>query len=572
MVESSRSASVWEAINASALSRRHFLQAAGLAGAAVTLGGCTSETGESSPTTGSPASSSGSNAAIPGPPWQGGVRGGRGVSLWPETTLNYDPPLAYGTGDYYGLHNFYRGLTFYGPNAEPQLDIAKSMDLSKDGLTYTFTLRDDVTFHNGRTVTAEDFKWTFERSTSNEIGSWVQGFLASVEGHKKFVDGKAPGISGIIAKNDTTLILKLTKPDVTILAVVGIPPFYVLPKEEVERLGEKFSENPIGSGPFKLKSWDSGQSTLTAERYEGYVYGDDLPYLDEVEYRWNVSEDIAYLAVAKNEADLTLAVPASAIPRIKQDPEQSKRFKEWGSFTLSYWQLDLSKPPFDDVRVRQAMNYAFDRESAAIFGYVPNGHFYPEGLLGFDESAPVFSYDPDKAKALLDEAGATGISFTLPVFGGAGVSAGASDKLAQLLQQNLKDVGITVELEQVSVNPYEIGADLPNRYRMWTMGWGMGLPDPSELVSSLIGTGAPSNFHGYSNPKIDELGLAAVSEPDRDKRGEMYAEIERLLLEDVPCLFLGTFNAPTFTSATLQNFYYEPILRTYWDRYWQNGS
>jgi len=108
--------------------------------------------------------------------------------------------------------------------------------------------------------------------------------------------------------------------------VISIPPFYVLPKEEVERLGEKFSENPIGSGPFKLKSWDSGQSTLTAERYEGYVYGDDLPYLDEVEYRWNVSEDIAYLAVAKNEADLTLAVPASAIPRIKQDPEQSKRF------------------------------------------------------------------------------------------------------------------------------------------------------------------------------------------------------------------------------------------------------
>jgi len=564
MNESSKIASAWAAINAHALPRRRFLQVAGVAGAAATLAACTPEGGTGGP---SGVPNVGSNADIPGPPWQGGVRGGRGITLWPDTTLTYDPPLAYGVGDYYGLQNFFRGLTFYGPNAEPQLDIAKSLDLSDDGLTYTFTLRDNVTFHNGRTVIAEDFKWTFERSTSSEIGSWVQGFLASVEGHAEFVDGSASEISGIIAENDTTLVMKLTKPDVTILGVVGIPPFYVLPREEVERLGDKWLENPIGSGPYKLKSWDSGQSIVIAERYEGYVYGDDLPYLDEVEYRWNVSADIAYLSVAKNEADLTFQVPTSAIPRIKQDAEQSTRFKEWSSFSLTYWQLDLSKAPFDDIRVRQAVNYAFDKEAAAIFGYVPNGHFYPEGLLGFDASAPVFGYDPEKAKALLEEAGATDISFTLPV---GTETAGLS--VAQLLQQNLKDVGITVELETVAINIYDIGADLPNQYRMWNVGWGMGLPDPSELFSSLIRTDAPTNFNGYSNSKIDELGLAAVSEADRDKRQGMYAEIEKLLLEDVPLLFFGTFNAPSFTSASLENFYYEPILRTYWDRYWKNGS
>lgn len=564
MDESTKVASAWAAINSYALPRRRFLQVAGVAGAAATLAACTPQGSDGGPTGGP---NGGSNADIPGPPWQGGVRGGRGIHLWDDVSLTYDPPLAYGTGDYYGLQNFFRGLTFYGPNAEPQLDIAKSLDLSDDGLTYTFTLRDNVTFHNGRTVTAEDFKWTFERSTSSEIGSWVQGFLASVEGHSEFVDGSASEISGIVAENDTTLVLKLTKPDVTILGVVGIPPFYVLPKEEVERLGDEWPQNPIGSGPYKLKSWDSGQSIVIAERYEGYVYGDDLPYLDEVEYRWNVAEDIAYLSVAKNEADVTFSVPPSAIPRIKQDSEQSERFNEWSSFTLTYWQFDLSKAPFDDIRVRQAVNYAFDKEAAAIFGYVPNGHFYPEGLLGFDASAPVFGYDPEKAKALLKEAGVTDLSFTLPIFGG-----GAAGEVAQLLQQNLKDVGITVELESLSVLPFDIGTDLPNQYRMWEIGWGMGLPDPSELVSSLIGTGAPTNYHGYSNARIDELGLAAVSEADRDKRQGMYAEIEKLLLEDAPCLFFGVASQPTFTSASLQNFYYEPILRTYWDRYWKNGS
>lgn len=564
MDENTTLASTWQAINSYALPRRRFLQVAGVAGAAATLAACTPDGAIVGPTGGP---NTGSGASIPGPPWEGGVRGGRGINLWEDTTVNFDPPLAYGTADYYGLHNFFRGLTFYGPNAEPQLDIAESVDISDDGLTYTFKLRDNVTFHNGRAVTAEDFKWTFERSTSNDVGSWVQGFLASVEGHAEFVDGSASEISGIVAENDTTLVLTLTKPDVTILGVVGIPPFYVLPREEVESLGDEWSQNPVGSGPYKLKSFDAGQSVIIAERYEDYVYGADLPYLDEVEYRWNVAADIAYLSVSRNEADLTFSVPRSAIPRIKQDPEQASRFEEWPSFTLSHWQLDLSKAPFNDIRVRQAVNYAFDREATATLGYVPNGHFYPAGLLGFDESAPVFTYDPDKARSLLKEAGATDISFTLPMFGG-----GSGDGLSELLQQNFRDVGITVELESVGVNQYEIGAELPNQYRMWSIAWGMGLPDPSELISSLISTGAPSNYNGYSNARIDELGLAAVSEADRATRQGMYAEIERLLLEDAPCLFFGTASSPTFTSSSLENFYYEPVLRTFWDRYWKNGS
>ena len=565
MDEASKTATAWAAINTYALDRRRFLQVVGIAGAAATLAACTPSGGGAPSPTGTGGAGSGANPDIPGPPWAGGVRGGRGVVLWEDPTITYDPPKAYGQADYYGLQNVYRGLTFYGPEAEPQLDVAESLDLAEDGLTYTFKLREGVKFHNGRAVTAADFKWTFERSTSTKMESWVQGFLGSVEGHKEFVAGTADEITGIVAEDERTLVLKLSQPDVTILGVLGIPPFYVLPKEEVERLGDKFAENPVGCGPYKLKSWDSGQSVLVFERNPDYIWVDDLPYLDEVEYRWNVGADISYLQVSKNEADATYAVPASARPRIKQNPAQAARYKEWSSFTLSYWQLDLSKPPFDDVRVRQAVNHAFDRQKAAIFGYVPDGHFYPAGLLGYDEAAPVFGYDPAKARTLLQEAGATNLSMTLPVFG-------EDTSLAQLLQQNLKDVGITVELKSVSVNPYEIGMELPNQYRLWPMGWGMGLPDPSELVSSLIGTGAPSNFQKYSNKRIDALGAAAIGEADRDKRAGMYAEIERILLEDAPYLFLGVDSAPTFISEQLQNFYYEPILRTYWDRYWKTGS
>jgi ABC-type transport system substrate-binding protein len=564
MDEATRTASIWAAINSYAVDRRRFLQVAGITGAAATLAACT-PTGGGAPNPTSTAGSGASNPEIPGPPWEGGVRGGRAVVLWEDPTLTYDPPLAYGQGDYYGLQNVYRGLIFYGPDAEPQLDVAESVDMSEDGLTYTFKIREGVNFHNGRAVTAEDFKWTFERSTSAEIGSWVQGFLGSVEGHAEFVDGSADEITGIVAEDERTLVLNLARPDVTILGVLGIPPFYVLPKEEVEKFGDSWPENPVGCGPFKLKSWDAGASTIVFERNEDYIWAADIPYFDEVEYRWNVGADVGYLQVAKNEADATYAVPASARPRIKQDAEQSKRYKEWSAFTLTYFEFDISKPPFDDLRVRQAVNHAFNKEKLTVLGTVPDGHFYPKGLLGYDESAPVYEYDPDKARALLEEAGATDISFTLPVFG-------EDTTVAQLLQQDLKDVGITIDLKSLSVNPYDIGFELPNQYRMWAMGWGMGLPDPSELFSSLIRTDAPSNFKKYSNPEIDELGEAAIGEADREKRGEMYAEIERLLLEDAPYLFIGVGSAPTFISEQLQNFYYEPILRTYYDRYWKNGE
>lgn len=557
---------VWAAISSNEVGRRRFLEIAGVAGLTVALSSCTSAAKPAPSSTSS--SSAFAREKIPGPPWAGGRRGGRGISLWPDTTVTYDPPLAYGLADYYGIANFYRGLTFYAPGATPQLDIAKSVDLSKDGLTYTFVLRDGVKFHNGRTVTAADFKWTFERSCSKKINSWVQGFLSSVKGHKEFVAGTAKEIAGIVAKDSKTLVLTLTQPDVRILGVVGIPPFYVLPKEEVERLGAKFAQHPIGSGPYKFQSWDSGQSTLIGVRNKDYVYADALPYLDEIEYRWNVADDVAYLTVAKNEADLTFQLPASAIPRIKKNPDQAKRFHEWNSFTLTFWEFDVTKAPFNDVRVRQAVNYAFNRKAAEPYGYVADGHYFPAGLLGYDKSAPVYNYDPAKAKSLLAEAGATNISFTLPVFGTGDVAL-----VAQLLQQNLKDVGIDVQLKSVgNQNVYDIGANLPKQYRMWAMGWGMGLPDPSELVSSLMGTGAPSNFGGYSNKKIDDLGAAAIAQADRSKRAAMYAEIERLYLQDAPCLFFGVNASPSFRSAALQNFYYEPILRTYWDRYWKSGS
>ncbi|MGH2614090.1 MAG: ABC transporter substrate-binding protein, partial [Thermomicrobiales bacterium] len=219
-------------------------------------------------------------SAIPGPPWEGGVRGGVGRVAWPAN-ITFDPPLAYDLAGYYGILNFYRGLLFYGLDPEPQLDLAESMDIADDASGYRFRLKPGVTFHNGRELTAADCKFTWERASSTEIGSWVQSFLAAVTGHADFVAGDAGEISGIKVVDDYTIELELDRPDVTIPGVLGIPPFYILPAEVVQAAGEDFSFM-MGSGPFRLEELDQTQRVYRCSRFEDYVYADRLPYFDQL--------------------------------------------------------------------------------------------------------------------------------------------------------------------------------------------------------------------------------------------------------------------------------------------------
>jgi ABC-type transport system substrate-binding protein len=231
------------------------------------------------------------------------------------------------------------------------------------------------------------------------------------------VGGKAKQITGLQAVDPTTLVMKLTRRDVTIPGVVAIPPFYVLPKEEVERLGDKLNQNPVGTGPYKVAEWNTAQREYVTERFEDYQYADKLPYFDSLRWQWGIAPDLQYLKVSRDEADGSIEVPTAVANRLRGDASQAERFKQWPSFTLVWWGLDVTKPPFDDVRVRRAVNHAFNRERAAALGYSADGHFWPAGMLGYDEGAPVYEYDPEKAKALLAEAGASGVEITLPALG-----------------------------------------------------------------------------------------------------------------------------------------------------------
>ena len=503
--------------------------------------------------------------SIPGPGWAGGAMGGRGVSVWGDSRVDFDPLLAYGRADYYNLANFFRGLTFLSTGSEPQLDLAQTVDISADGLVYTFALREGVKFHHGRQVVAEDFRWSIERAVSPEKASWVQGFMISVVGYDAYTGGEATALAGLSAPDDRTFVITLSKPDARLLSILGIPPFYVLPRDEVERLGDEFLTHPVGTGPYKWVSYDGANNQMIAARFEDYIYVDYLPFLDELEVRWNVTSDIQYLQVVRGDADLSLAIPSAVVADITADPGLAERFAALDALDVSWWALNVTKAPFNDVRVRQAVNLAFDRSRVAIFGINPTGHLFPPSLLGFSEAAPIYPHDPDRARALLAEAGVTDLDIRIGVFG---ATSGVSVRIAQLIAQDLEAVGIKAIIEQRQESAFDIGSGLSDEYDMWNMGWGMGLPDPSELTASLFGTGGAANFGGYSNPALDAKALEAIGITDRDARAAAYAGIEAELLQDAPFLFVGVAQLNSLRSSRLQNFVFDSALWTYWDRYW----
>jgi ABC-type transport system substrate-binding protein len=502
-------------------------------------------------------------SAVPGFKWEGGTPGGEATVSWPDDSLIFDPPVTYGTGAYYGIHNFYRGLLFFGGDpAVPQPDLAESFDVSSDGKRYNFKIRQGVLFHNGRELKAEDFKYTYERTAIIE-GTWAGPFIGRVNGYQDYLDKKAKEISGIKVLGKYELELALDAPDVTVLKALSIVPFLVVPKEEVEGKGDQWPVSPVGTGPFQLEKFNDAESTYRATKFKDYIYGEHLPYLDALTWEWNKTPEVAVLRVQRGESDSMVYPPSSALAKL----EGNEGLQKWDNLELRYYALNLKAPPLNNKKVRQGLNYAFNRERARRFLVVPTGRYYPTTLFGYDDTLKGYSYDPERARSLLKEGGYDGQELVALVHDSP--STPGHEEVFQLLQQDLKDVGVKLTLKKgpgdVSDHAKEIRA---GDFDMWAVHWGMGMPDPVELASSLFGTGAPLNFGGYGNAEIDKLNAKGVGQSDSDARAQTYAEIERMLLDDAPFIFLGGGIVPTFRTTRVQNFFFEPILWEHWDRYW----
>lgn len=415
---------------------------------------------------------------------------------------------------------------------------ASEWEVSPDGKKYSFTLRDDVKFHNGRTVTAEDFKYSLERVLNPDNASPNAAPLKIITGASDFVDGKAEEVSGIKAVDDTHLEITLTQPDNTFLTTMSLPYASAVPKEVVEEKGDKFGAEPVGAGPFKFEKWVRDSEIDLAANTDYY---DGRPYLDRVVYKIMTDQAARDNAFASNQLDMMLLGDAQ-YSRYKKDPAFKDQIVEVPELFTRNLAFNLKrKGPWQDVRVRQAINYAIDRKQ--IIDTVLQGKAYPTvGILpptisGYNENVTTYDYDPEKAKQLLEEAG-YGDGFTLnilttshPAFGLPAVEA---------ISGYLKKVGITVKPEQVD---FAAHTDRINKgdYDA-TMKSNGGWTHPVTYLMTYFHSknfGMSGNSGYYKNPEVDKLLDQASQETDEAKMIKLVQQAEELIMKDAPWWFFN---------------------------------
>jgi ABC-type transport system substrate-binding protein len=484
-----------------------------------------------------------------------------------------DPAGAEGSEDWWsaGLLLFNQ-LYAYDPNLELYPDLAADLPtMSADGLVYTIPLRRGVKFHNGREMTAEDVAFSLAWQLWPEVYSWGKTYMENVVGYDEVIAGTTKELSGVKVLDPYTIEITLKKPQAVFPSILSMSMNGISPKQETIEAGAEWGKTVvIGTGPFKLVEWKPGQQVIF-ERHAEY-YKEGLPYLDRVELSLNVEPSVQMLRWESGEAEHVHNVPPAEIPRILSEDrfKEARRIAESvGTFRLI---MHMRSKPFEDLRVRQAVAMAIDKEFVSrSSGNIirPLEGIYVPPMLQFDGSfKSSYPYDPEKAKALLAEAGyGNGIS-GITMFGG--VTAGPQ---LEGMQADLREIGIEVD---VVAGTWKDWRDRirAGEVKLAYYGWAASFPDAYDYVSgwmtcASIETGY--NDGSYCNPRIDELVGQAEALPQTDpQRIAAYREIEELAVNtDAAMVGIGTplrlaLSREYVKDEPLNGIYGWPILERAW--------
>lgn len=430
----------------------------------------------------------------------------------------------------------FNGLIRFNENLDIVPDIARSWDLSPDQRTYTFHLRRDVRFSNGRTVTAEDVRYSFERVLTPATRAPLTWVLDKIEGADAFLAGKATNISGIRIENDHTLVLKLGKPFGPFLSLLAMTTAYVVPREEVDRLGQDFGTHPVGSGPYVLTEWKHGQSLMLTARED---YFESRPRLNGIYYRV-IPEDLTAVMEFETGGLDALLIPSSEYRRYTTDPAWRDRVYGKPGLNSYYLGLNCTRKPFNDIRVRRAVNLAIDRQRIlnTVFekrgvlaaGPVPPGLWKHSG--GKSEG---YGYDQKKAKKLVQEAGAQGS--TIKIF----VSADPEIlDIIEVVQNYLAQVGITAEITQLDWSAFKHAVNEGEPDAFW-LSWWADYPDPENFLFPLFhsaSVGPGGNRTRCLDPDLDRLIETAQRTTDERQRYLLYRQAEDRIIKNAPWVFM----------------------------------
>ncbi len=450
------------------------------------------------------------------------VRGGDfRLSLAGVRTL--DPARVSGLNEGAAVRQIFDGLVELDDELRVVPVIATTWEISEDRRTFTFRLRDDVSFHNGRRVEAADFVYSFERLLDPRSESPAAPFLTVIEGSEEFQEGTAEHVSGLVAKDPHRLAITLEEPYQPFLSVLAMHWAKVVPREEVER-GE-FDARPCGTGPFRFVSRDA-KRTLVLAANDGYFRG--RPFLDRVtilDLQWEAE----YEAFRDGRIDYYAASPAE-FDRLSRAGRYILVRRP--SLTVALLGLNQNVPVLREEKVRHAIAQLVDRpclESALDGRAIAATSILPPGMPGYDPSSQGHACDAESAAALLAQAGYPG-GEGLPAFRLFVGGLPEQKKICDLLKSQLGRAGIKINVE--TTEDFERFMRGLEGSDMYIFGWGADFPDPDNFLGPLFITGAPYNFCKYSSPLVDSLVADGRYQADKVARLGLYRRAEKQVLLD----------------------------------------
>ena len=435
---------------------------------------------------------------------------------------------------------------------------------TNDGTTYVFNLRQGVMFHPpvSREMTADDVKYSFERMMKLPLAPATY-FYVGVKGAEEFQAGKAKEITGVKVIDKYTIEFDLTAPDPAFLNAYTMWFGYVVAKEWVQKWGNRaVARHPLGTGPFIFDHWTPGREVVLKKNPDYWDKG--KPYLDEIKFVFSLTPSTALLRLERGEIDvLGDNIPPSDIPRVLNDPELKKLVQSQKLIAGVYLYMNTQFKPFDNVKVRQALSWAVNREKLCKLQSgqaTPLWQFYPEGMPGSEPGKQYYGYDPAKAKQLLAEAGyANGFSTTLYSH-----NVDPFPKIIQSIQNDLKQVGVDASVKTLDRDTFYTLSTTPNKTPAGTQEWYMDFPDPSDYViplaskSNAVEGGVDSAF--WWDPQVEQMIIDArslVGQP----RYDAYTQMAQIIMDNAPYVTLYQPLMTTMCSKNTGGFYLSYI---YW--------
>lgn len=444
----------------------------------------------------------------------------------------------------------FNGLVRLDQNLNVIADIAERWSVSKDGLTYTFSLKHDVQFSNNQEVKSYNFKYSFKRildPKSHSPNTWV---LEKIAGARDFMTGKSTDIAGLKTPDDYTLQISLEKPFGPFLYLLTMTAAYVVPENEVLRMGADFGSRPVGTGPFLLREWLPNRE-VRLERRDDYF--DTKGKVSGIIYRV-IPEDLT----AMTEFELgnldVISVPGAEYGQLRRNEKWKELMSSVNAIDTYYIGMNCSRPPFNNVELRRAMNLAIDRKKLLTTFFENRGRLasgpVPDILRKWSDP-PSYEYNSEKARGIVAKEGLSGTTVNFYITADQEVV-----DMAEFIQSYIRKTGLNVKIYQLEWSAYKEAINKGEPDMFW-LGWWADYPDPEDFLFPLFhssNAGPAGNRARYGNPKVDrliEIGQSAGSETERI---HYYAEAERLIVEDAPWVFFWHRNDYILRQPWIKNY------------------